>query len=106
MSTLTIFSPVSAPQTDDAPAARIENVPTLQGKRVGFLWGMHDLTIMFWPVLEEEVIATVEPSEIHRHHKTDAGDGVFKGNTWIPAPLEQINELSPHIDWALCGVGA
>jgi hypothetical protein len=104
MDKLVVFSPVGRPRP--ALAIQRSQLETLAGKRVGFVYGMHDLSTKFWPVLEEELVSTFAPDEVHRHHKTDAGDGQFKGNTWIPAPESQIVELAPKLDYAVCGVGA
>lgn len=83
----------------------LKRVDRLGGKRVGFIWGMHELSIKFWPVLEEAVFI-YEPREIHRVHKNDKTDGRAKGNTWIPAPLPVIEEIAAKIDYAILGVGA
>lgn len=104
MNKLVVFSPVGhAKPTEAKHHAELE---TLAQKRVGFLWGVHDLSTKFWPVFEEELISAFDPADVYRHHKTDEGDGVFKGNTWIAAPESQIEQIASKIDYAVCGVGA
>lgn len=82
----------------------LRRVDRLGGKRVGFVWGMHDLSTKFWPVLED-AISIYEPREVQKVHKDDK-DGRAKGNTWIPAPLSVIEEIATKIDYAILGVGA
>jgi hypothetical protein len=99
-----VLDPVGIPQKSSRKAmARVE---ALEGKRIGFIWGMHELSTKFWPVLEEEAVATFRPTEVHRVHKNDKTDGRAKGNTWLPAPLPVIEEAASKVDYALLGVGA
>jgi len=104
MAELTIYSPIGPPTKAKLDARR--SLESLEGKRVAFCWGMHDLSTKFWPVFESEMIEKFNPSEIVRHHKTDEGDGIFKGNTWIAAPEEQMVEIAGQVDYGICGVGA
>lgn len=83
----------------------LKRVDRLGGKRVGFIWGMHELSIKFWPVLED-AMSVYEPLEVHKMHKNDKTDGRAKGNTWIPAPLSVIEDIASKVDYAVLGVGA
>ena len=47
-----VLDPVGIPQKSSRKA--MERVETLDGKRIGFIWGTHELSTKFWPVLEEE----------------------------------------------------
>ena len=84
----------------------MKRVECLQGKRVGFVWGIHQLSTKFWPVFEEEVVSTHEPREVHKIYKQHQEDGRPKGNTWNPAPLTVTEETVTKIDYAVLGVGA
>ena len=55
-----VLDPVGIPQKSSRNA--IQRVENLEGKRIGFIWGMHELSTKFWPVLEEEAIAAFKPS--------------------------------------------
>ena len=79
MSGFIVLDPVGIPQKNSRNA--IQRVENLEGKRIGFIWGMHELSTKFWPVLEE-------------------------GNTWLPAPLPVIEEAASKVDYAVLGVGA
>ncbi len=72
-------------------------IQSLEGKRVGLLWGRHAASMKFWPVLEDVVVAKFTPSEAVR---------LYKKSTWNPAPLPDVEELATKIDYALIGVGA
>ena len=85
-----VLDPVGIPQKSSRNA--IQRIENLEGQRIGFIWGMHELSIKFWPVLEEEAVTALKPSEVHRVHKNDKTDGRAKGNTWLPAPLSVIEE--------------
>ena len=71
-------------------------VQSLRGKRVGMLWGRHAASMKFWPVFEEVVVGKF------------AGEAVrlYKGSTWNPAPMRELEDLAGKIDYALVGVGA
>jgi hypothetical protein len=84
----------------------LKTLESMQGRRVGFLWGMHDLSTKFWPAFEKEVVDLHSPREVHHHYKHDTGDGKFHGNTWIPSPISDIQEMATQIDCAITGVGA
>ncbi len=84
----------------------LKTIETVEGQRVGFLWGMHDISTKFWPEMENAVTELYEPRDIQRHYKHDMGDGKFHGNTWIPSPISDIQEMAPKIDYAITGVGA
>jgi hypothetical protein len=104
MNGFSVLDPVGIAQKSSRKA--IERVANLEGRRVGFIWGMHELSTKFWPVLEEEAIAAFNPTDVHRVHKNDKTDGRAKGNTWLPAPLPVIEEAAAKVDYALLGVGA
>jgi len=104
MSGFIVLDPVGIPQKNSRNA--IQRVENLEGKRIGFVWGMHELSTKFWPVLEEEAIDAFKPAEVHRVHKNDKTDGRAKGNTWLPAPLPVIEEAASKVDYAVLGVGA
>ena len=99
-----VLDPVGIPQKGTRKPLR--GVEDLGGKRIGFIWGMHELSTKFWPVLEEEIVGALKPREVHRVHKNDKTDGRAKGNTWIPAPLRVIEEAASKVDYAVLGVGA
>ena len=98
------FDPVAT--TAESSRKPIRRVDRLQGKRVGFLWGMHELSTKFWPVFEEEVVSLYEPREVQKVRKNDMVDGKAHGNTWTPAPLSDIQEMAAKVDYAVLGVGA
>src|SRR6188474_323602 len=98
------FSPEG--QTAKQQKKPLKTIEDLEGRRVGFLWGMHSLSSKFWPALEKEVTELYGPREVHKHYKHDTGDGKFHGNTWIPSPISDIQEMAPKIDYAITGVGA
>jgi hypothetical protein len=104
MNGFTVLDPVGIPQKSSRKA--LQRVENLEGRRIGFIWGMHELSTKFWPVLEEEVIDAFKPTEVHRVHKNDKTDGRAKGNTWLPAPQPVIEEAASKVDYALLGVGA
>lgn len=79
---------------------------TLAGRRVGFLWGLHDLSTKFWPVMEETAQGALNPGDLYRYYKTTGSDGVFRGNTWIAIPDDEVEQITEKIDYAVCGVGA
>jgi len=99
-----VLDPVGGPAKGSRkPMKKVER---LQGKRVGFIWGIHALSTKFWPVFEEEVVSGFEPREVHRLYKTQMEDGKLKGNTWNPAPPAVSEETASNIDYAVLGVGA
>jgi hypothetical protein len=75
----------------------LRGIQSLEGKKVGLLWGRHAASMKFWPVFEEVVVAKFKPSEAVR---------LYKKSTWNPAPLPDVEELATRIDYALIGVGA
>ena len=99
-----VLDPVGIPQKSSRNA--IQRVENLEGKRIGFIWGMHELSTKFWPVMEEEAVTAFKPTEVHRVHKNDNPDGRAKGNTWLPAPPALIEDTASKVDYALLGVGA
>lgn len=72
------------------------NIDSLQGKRVGLLWGRHAASMKFWPVLEEVVVKQLAAEPVR----------LYKYSTWNPAPLAEVEALAGRIDYALIGVGA
>lgn len=81
-----------------APAGRpMRELESLDGRRVGLLWGMHAASVKFWPILEEVVQERFRPSEVIK---------IYKGSTWNPSPPEEIKSLARQIDYAIIGVGA
>ena len=52
-----VLDPVGIPQKSSRNA--IQRIENLEGKRIGFIWGMHELSIKFWPVLEEEAVTAL-----------------------------------------------
>lgn len=104
MDTLIVLDPVaSTAKGSRKPMKRVER---LQGKRVGFIWGIHELSTKFWPIFEEEVVSSYEPREVHKVHKMGNQEGNWKGNTWNPASLPAAEETASRIDYAVLGVGA
>jgi hypothetical protein len=97
-----------SPEGSTASSQRepLKTLEAIEGHRVGFLWGMHDISTKFWPEMEKAVTDMYGPREVHRHYKHDTGDGKFHGNTWIPSPISDIQEMAPKIDYAITGVGA
>ena len=75
---------------------KIRALRSLEGRRMGLLWGQHASSVKFWPVLEKVAEATFRPSEVHR---------VYKKSTWNVAPSEEIEELARKVDYVLVGVG-
>jgi hypothetical protein len=80
------------------PAARkpIRRVQSLQGKRVGLLWGRHAASIKFWPVFEEVTIKKFSAEPVR----------LYKSSSWNPAPIADLENLAGKIDYAFIGVGA
>lgn len=103
MDSFVVLSPVGLPP--DAGRHHLRHIDDLRGKRVGFVWGMHGNSMQFWPAFEDEVLEQYKPAGVSRIHKLDT-DGRFMGNTWIPAPLDVMREVTEQSDYALCGVGA
>lgn len=104
MDALIVLDPVAGTTKGGRkPMTRVER---LQGKRVGFIWGIHELSTKFWPVFEEEVVSTHEPREVHKIYKNHQEHDRPKGNTWNPAPLAITEETVAKIDYAVLGVGA
>jgi hypothetical protein len=87
-----------AAQINKPPAAKpLRGIASLEGRRVGLLWGRHAATVRFWPVFEEAVLAQFKPSQTIR---------LYKKSTWNPATLPEVEKLATEIDYALIGVGA
>ena len=80
------------------PGARkpVRRVQSLQGKRVGLLWGGHAATVKFWPVLEEVVMKKFGAQPVR----------LYKNSSWNPAPVADVEDLAGKIDYAFVGVGA
>lgn len=80
------------------PAERkpVRGVQSLQGKRVGLLWGRHAASIEFWPVFEEVVLNKFAAEPVR----------LYKNSTWNPAPMPDVENLASKIDYAFIGVGA
>lgn len=80
------------------PAERkpVRSVQSLQGKRVGLLWGGHAASVKFWPAFEEVVIKKFSAVPVR----------LYKKSSWNPAPLSDVEDLAGKIDFALVGVGA
>jgi len=80
------------------PADRkpFRGVESLQGKRVGLLWGRHAASVKFWPVFEEVVLKKFSAEPVR----------LYKSSSWNPAPLPDVEELAGKIDYAFIGVGA
>ena len=80
------------------PAGRkpMRRIETMNGKRIGLLWGGHAATVKFWPVLEAVVL------------KKFASQGVklYKNSSWNPAPMADVADFASKIDYAFVGVGA
>ena len=56
-----VLDPVGIPQKNSRNV--MQRVENLEGKRIGFIWGMHELSTKFWPVLEEEAVAAFKPAK-------------------------------------------
>jgi hypothetical protein len=104
MNAFVVLDPVAG--TTKGGRKPMTKVEQLQGKRVGFIWGIHELSTKFWPVFEEEVVSTYEPREVLKIYKNHQGGDRPKGNTWNPAPLSVAEETASKIDYAVLGVGA
>ncbi len=80
------------------PADRkpFRGVQSLQGKRVGLLWGGHAASVKFWPVFEEVVLRKFSAEPVR----------LYKNSSWNPAPLPDVETLAGKIDYAFIGVGA
>lgn len=80
------------------PADRkpFRRVTSLNGKRVGLLWGRHAASVKFWPVFEEVVLGRFGAEPVR----------LYKSSSWNPAPLADVEKLAQEIDFALVGVGA
>jgi hypothetical protein len=80
------------------PAGRkpMRRVQSLQGKRVGLLWGKHAASVKFWPVFEEVAIKKFSADPVR----------LYKSSSWNPAPMPDLENLASKIDYALIGVGA
>jgi hypothetical protein len=93
--TIRVRSPLADINT--APAGNaLRALPTLVGRRLGFLWSQHASSVKFWPVFERIAEATFRPSEIHRLYKT---------STWNVAPPADIAALARRVDYVFVGVG-
>ena len=46
------------------PGETVRVPPSLEGGRMGFLWGQHASSVKFWPVFEKVAEARFRPSEI------------------------------------------
>lgn len=80
------------------PAERktMRSVHSLQGRRVGLLWGRHAASVKFWPAFEEVMIKKFSAEPVR----------LYKNSSWNPAPLPDVEQLADKIDYALIGVGA
>ena len=81
-----------------AAAARKPRRPleTLLGTRIGFVWGQHVSSVVFWPLLERAVETLYAPSSTVR---------VYKPSTWNPASRESVDDLLARVDVVIAGVG-
>jgi hypothetical protein len=90
-----VLDPVA--EAAQAPArTRRKVVRTLRGARIGFVWGQHVSTVVFWPRLEQAIEAAYAPSAVVR---------LYKPSTWNPAPRETLADLLSRVDVAIAGVG-
>ena len=80
------------------PADRkpVRRVQSLQGKRVGLLWGRHAASVKLWPVFEEVAIKKFAAEPVR----------LYKSSSWNPAPLPDLENLASKIEYAFIGVGA
>jgi hypothetical protein len=80
------------------PADRkpVRSVQSLQGKRVGLLWGRHAASMKFWPVFEEVALKKFAAEPVR----------LYKNSSWNPAPMPDLENLASKIDYAFIGVGA
>ncbi len=77
--------------------AKEKVLDTLKGKAVGYVFNQHISSLVFWRYLEQSVESALEPSRVL---------GVYKPNTWAPAPKDDIERVIQETDYALVGVGA
>jgi hypothetical protein len=92
---LRVLDPVAAVAA--APDRKHRRVPAaLAGARIGFVWGQHVSTTVFWPLFEQAVEAMYAPSATVR---------LYKPSTWNPAPRDAIEELLSRVDVVIAGVG-
>ena len=80
------------------PAERkpVRSVQSLQGKRVGLLWGRHAASMKFWPVFEAVALEKFAAEPVR----------LYKSSSWNPAPMSDLENLAGKIDYAFIGVGA
>ena len=78
------------------PGETVRVLPSLEGRRMGFLWSQHASSVKFWPVFEKIAEARFRPSEIHRLYKT---------STWNVTPPADIADLARRVDYVFVGVG-
>ena len=80
------------------PAERkpVRSVQSLQGKRVGLLWGRHAASVKFWSVFEEVALKKFSAEPVR----------LYKNSSWNPAPMADLENLANKIDYAFIGVGA
>lgn len=90
-----LFDPVG--DTETPQRAQEKALDTLKGKAIGYVFNQHVSSLVFWKHLEQNVESTLEPSSVV---------GVYKPNTWAPAPKTEIERILRETDFALVGVGA
>lgn len=92
---LRVFDPIAEV---NKPAERkpVRSVQSLQGMRIGLLWGGHAASVKFWPVFEEVVLKKFSAEPVR----------LYKNSSWNPAPMPDLEDLASKIDYAFIGVGA
>jgi hypothetical protein len=92
---ITLYDPVGEVQTPEGRAE--QNLASVKGKRVGYVFNQHNTALRFWKHLEAEVRTRLEPSGEAR---------IYKDDTWREAPEAEMGVLLKKVDYALVGVGA
>lgn len=92
---ITLYDPVGDVLIPEGRAE--QNLVSVKGKRVGYVFNQHNTALHFWKHLEEEVRTHLQPSGEAR---------IYKDDTWRQAPDADMDVLLKKIDYALVGVGA
>ena len=90
-----LVSPIGHPRVQAQAQRKTLGNPV--GKRAAFIWNQYQTTRNFWPRLEREVEAALEPASIER---------AYKSNTWMPLEAARFSELAASVDYLVIGVGA
>ncbi len=92
---LRLFDPVGDIELPERAAETA--LDTLKGKAVGYVFNQHISSIVFWKHLEENVVSSLEPSQVLK---------VYKPSHTKPAAQDEIERVVRETDYSLVGVGA